>query len=50
MFALLGYTQENGDLYLEKAQHFLDKENDSVLVYSKKAKNIFSKKTIRLVL
>jgi two-component sensor histidine kinase len=44
LHALLGYTQENGDLYLEKAQLFLDNENDSVLIYSKKAKNIFSKK------
>ena len=38
LHALLGYTQENGDLYLEKAQLFLDNENDSVLIFSKKAK------------
>ena len=44
LHALLGYTQENGDLYLEKAQLFLDNENDSVLIYSKKAKTTFSKK------
>lgn len=44
LIGFFGNTQESGELHLEKAQRFLENENDSVLIYSKKAKNIFSKK------
>ena len=44
LVGFFGNTQESGELHLEKAQRFLENENDSVLIHSKKAKSIFSKK------